>query len=155
MTGIGGGVALIALQLCLAKGANVFVTSGSEDKIQKATALGAVGGVNYKSGVFLSFFSSLRRRCPPSPFHLFTQSVVAEDWPDQLAELLAKRGKSVSLDAVIDSGGGDIMGRVNKFLKPGGKVVVYGMYVLARISPSSSSLIHSISISVLGLPARL
>ena len=50
ITGIGGGVALIALQLCVAKGANVFVTSGSEDKLQKAAAIGAVGGVNYKSG---------------------------------------------------------------------------------------------------------
>ncbi|KAG8216808.1 hypothetical protein J3R82DRAFT_7058 [Butyriboletus roseoflavus] len=99
ITGIGGGVALIALQLCLAKGANVFVTSGSEDKIQKATALGAVGGVNYKS----------------------------ENWPGQLGELLAKRAGSALLDAVIDSGGGDIIGRVNKILKPGGKVIVYGM----------------------------
>lgn len=34
------------------------------------------------------------------------------------------------LDAVIDSGGGDIMGQVNRVLKPGGKVVVYGMYVV-------------------------
>ena len=52
ITGIGGGVALLALQLCLAKGANVFVTSGGEDKIQKAIALGAVGGVVYKSSAF-------------------------------------------------------------------------------------------------------
>ena len=70
ITGIGGGVALIALQLCLAKGANVFVTSGSEDKIQKAIALGAAGGVVYKSSEFSpSFFAS-----PPPSF--FTQSVV-------------------------------------------------------------------------------
>lgn len=54
ITGIGGGVALIALQLCLAKGASVFVTSGSEDKLQRAIALGAVGGVNYKSGEIVS-----------------------------------------------------------------------------------------------------
>ena len=55
ITGIGGGVALLALQLCLAKGANVFVTSGSEDKIQKAIALGAAGGVVYRSGAFSAF----------------------------------------------------------------------------------------------------
>jgi NADPH:quinone reductase-like Zn-dependent oxidoreductase len=42
-------VALFAMQLCLAKGANVYVTSGSEEKIRKATSLGAKGGVNYKS----------------------------------------------------------------------------------------------------------
>ena len=51
ITGIGGGVASVALQLCLAKGATVYVTSGDEEKIQKAVALGAKGGVNYKSGV--------------------------------------------------------------------------------------------------------
>ena len=48
ITGIGGGVALIALQLCIAKGASVYVTSGNPEKIQKAIALGAKGGANYK-----------------------------------------------------------------------------------------------------------
>lgn len=50
ITGIGGGVALLALQLCLARGANVYVSSGSEEKINRAVAIGAKGGVNYKSG---------------------------------------------------------------------------------------------------------
>ena len=49
ITGIGGGVALIAMQICLAIGAKVFVTSGSQDKIQRAVSLGAAGGVNYKN----------------------------------------------------------------------------------------------------------
>lgn len=48
VTGIGGGVALLAMQICMAKGANVFVTSGSQEKIDKAVSLGARGGVNYK-----------------------------------------------------------------------------------------------------------
>jgi zinc-binding alcohol dehydrogenase/oxidoreductase len=48
ITGIGGGVALFALQYAVAAGAQVFVTSGSDEKIGKAMALGAVGGVNYK-----------------------------------------------------------------------------------------------------------
>ena len=48
ITGIGGGVAIIAMQICLAKGANVYVTSGSPDKIRRATSLGAKGGANYK-----------------------------------------------------------------------------------------------------------
>lgn len=50
ITGIGGGVALTALQLCVARGANVYVTSGVEDKIRRAVALGAKGGVSYKAG---------------------------------------------------------------------------------------------------------
>lgn len=50
ITGIGGGVALVAMQLCLAKGANVYVSSSNEEKIKRAIELGAAGGVNYKSG---------------------------------------------------------------------------------------------------------
>ncbi|KZV85528.1 NAD(P)-binding protein, partial [Exidia glandulosa HHB12029] len=49
ITGIGGGVAMVALQLCVALGAKVWVTSGDERKIAKAVELGAQGGVNYKS----------------------------------------------------------------------------------------------------------
>lgn len=48
ITGIGGGVALFAMQFAVAAGAQVFVTSGSEDKIKKAIHLGAIAGVNYK-----------------------------------------------------------------------------------------------------------
>lgn len=50
ITGIGGGVALFALQFAVAVGANVYVTSSSPEKIDKAIALGAKGGVNYKDG---------------------------------------------------------------------------------------------------------
>jgi NADPH:quinone reductase-like Zn-dependent oxidoreductase len=48
ITGIGGGVAAIALQFAVAAGANVFVTSGSDEKLQRAQHLGALGGVNYR-----------------------------------------------------------------------------------------------------------
>jgi NADPH:quinone reductase-like Zn-dependent oxidoreductase len=100
ITGIGGGVALIAMQLCLARKANVYVSSGKDEKIQKAVALGAKGGVNYKN----------------------------KDWPNQLLNLLEKNhGGGSVLSSVIDSGGGDIMGQVGRLLKGGGKVVVYGM----------------------------
>jgi zinc-binding alcohol dehydrogenase/oxidoreductase len=49
VTGVGGGVALIVLQMAVASGGKVWVTSGSEDKIEKARQLGATGGVNYKN----------------------------------------------------------------------------------------------------------
>jgi len=48
VTGIGGGVALLVLQFAVAAGAEVWVTSGSDEKIAKAVELGAKGGVNYK-----------------------------------------------------------------------------------------------------------
>jgi NADPH:quinone reductase-like Zn-dependent oxidoreductase len=47
VSGIGGGVALFALQLAVAHGAEVWVTSSSAEKISRAVALGAKGGVNY------------------------------------------------------------------------------------------------------------
>jgi len=46
--GIGGGVALAALQICGLCGASAIVTSSSEEKLKKARALGAVGAINYR-----------------------------------------------------------------------------------------------------------
>lgn len=48
ITGIGGGVALTVLQLAVAAGAEVFVTSSSAEKIGKAIKLGAKNGANYR-----------------------------------------------------------------------------------------------------------
>lgn len=47
ISGIGGGVALFALQFAVANGNQVFVTSGSNEKISRAVAAGAKGGISY------------------------------------------------------------------------------------------------------------
>lgn len=47
VSGIGGGVALFAFQFALAAGAEVWVTSGSDEKINRAVEMGASGGVRY------------------------------------------------------------------------------------------------------------
>ena len=47
--GIGGGVATFLVQMARAAGATVFVSSGSDEKIEKAKELGTEGGVNYNS----------------------------------------------------------------------------------------------------------
>lgn len=49
VTGIGGGVAMMALQLAIAAGAKVWVTSGAMDKIAIAKKYGAIGGISYLS----------------------------------------------------------------------------------------------------------
>jgi NADPH:quinone reductase-like Zn-dependent oxidoreductase len=49
VTGIGGGVATFLLQLLVARGARVYVTSGNDAKILRAKELGAAGGFNYRS----------------------------------------------------------------------------------------------------------
>lgn len=47
ITGIGGGVALFALQYAVAIGCEVYVTSSSQDKIDQAIDLGAADGALY------------------------------------------------------------------------------------------------------------
>jgi NADPH:quinone reductase-like Zn-dependent oxidoreductase len=47
VNGIGGGVALFALQFASASAGEVWVTSSSDDKIRRAVALGARGGFRY------------------------------------------------------------------------------------------------------------
>ena len=49
INGIGGGVATFAFQFALAMGAEVYVTSGSEEKLNKALEMGAKGTANYKT----------------------------------------------------------------------------------------------------------
>ncbi|KIW08952.1 uncharacterized protein PV09_00864 [Verruconis gallopava] len=97
VTGIGGGVAIMALLFATASGARVYVTSGSEEKLQRAKELGAVGGVNYKD----------------------------KDWGKKLKNLLPK--DRPYLDAVIDGAGGDVVSQSMRILKAGGVVVSYGM----------------------------
>ena len=47
--GIGGGVALAALQIAKLAGAHVLVTSSSDEKIEKALELGASIGINHRN----------------------------------------------------------------------------------------------------------
>lgn len=48
VTGFGGGVAQFGVQFGLSLGAKVYVSSSSEEKIQKALALGCTGGFDYR-----------------------------------------------------------------------------------------------------------
>lgn len=87
ITGIGGGVALMALEFARAAGANVYVTSGSEQKIQKAKELGAKGGVNYKE----------------------------EGWDKKLLGMLTTDKKQ--FDAIVDGAGADVVEKGAKLVK--------------------------------------
>lgn len=52
VTGAGSGVSTFAIQWCARLGADVFVTSGAPEKIEKAVALGAKGGASYRDEDF-------------------------------------------------------------------------------------------------------
>jgi NADPH:quinone reductase-like Zn-dependent oxidoreductase len=87
VTGIGGGVALMVLLFAVQKGCKVWVTSGSEDKIEKAKKLGAEGGVSYKEA----------------------------GWEKTLLAALPK--ERPLFDAIIDGAGGDVIAKAAKVLK--------------------------------------
>lgn len=99
ITGIGGGVALQVLQFAVALGSNVYVTSGDQAKIDKAIAMGACGGVNYKESRW--------------------GYGLLEQLPDDHA----------FIDAVIDGAGGNIVNEIGPIVRPGGVIVQYGMTV--------------------------
>lgn len=50
VSGVGGGVALFALQFAVAAGAEVWATSSAPEKIERAVKLGAKGGFDYREG---------------------------------------------------------------------------------------------------------
>ncbi|KNZ44349.1 hypothetical protein VP01_924g1 [Puccinia sorghi] len=60
----------------------------------------------------------------PKTFLFFFLDTIEDDWPEQLASLLPP--ESPFLDAVIDSGGGDISQKTCPLLRPGGIIVNFG-----------------------------
>lgn len=48
VTGAGGGVSQFAIPFAVASGAEVYVTSGSDEKIERVKEMGVKGGFNYK-----------------------------------------------------------------------------------------------------------
>jgi NADPH:quinone reductase-like Zn-dependent oxidoreductase len=70
--GIGGGVATYALQVARLAGATVFVTSSSDEKLERARELGAAAGINY----------------------------TRQDWTQQALELTDGRGVDVVFETV-------------------------------------------------------
>ena len=89
ITGIGGGVALMVLKMALAIGADVYVTSGSDEKIERAVALGAKLGVNYKISSWYKLFQSA-----VEGFDVIIDSAAGDDFK-HLIELANPGGKIV------------------------------------------------------------
>lgn len=124
VTGIGGGVALIVLQLAVAHGANVYVTSGSPDKLERAKQLGAKGGVSYKS----------------------------DTWEKELKAQLPK--DRPFLDAIIDGAGGAIVSKGVKLLRTGGVISQYGMTVGPKMDWLMSAVLANIDLRGVTMGSR-
>lgn len=97
VTGIGAGTALFALQFALASNAEVWVTSGSDAKIQKAIELGAKGGVNYKNS----------------------------DWAKTLMTETGG-GRAGYFDVIIDSAGGPGFAKLMDVAASGARIAMFG-----------------------------
>jgi len=97
ITGTGGGAALFALQFAVAAGAEVWVTSGSDDKLARARELGATGGVNYHE----------------------------PDWTKTLMSQTGG-AKSGYFNVIIDSAGGADFAKLIDVAAPGGRIAFFG-----------------------------
>jgi len=97
-------------------GCNVYVTSGSEEKIKKAVQMGAKGGVLYKEA----------------------------KWENKLLEMLPK--DRPLFDAIIDGAGGEIMSKAAKLCKTGGIVSQYGMTVSPKMEWSMAAVLKNIEL---------
>ncbi|SPO20944.1 related to alcohol dehydrogenase [Ustilago trichophora] len=117
LTGVGGGVAMLALQMAVAAGANVYVTGGSPAKIERAVKLGAKAGTEYKDA----------------------------SWPSKIHKLLPR--SRPYLDCVVDSAGGEIAVQAQKAgLKAGGRVVIFGMTAAPKLTFTMREVLKNIEI---------
>jgi len=82
--GIGGGVATAALQVARARGARVWVTSGSDDKLAWAATLGAEAGFNDRSGDLAAL---VRQRTGKRGVDVVIDSVGTATWASSLGAL--------------------------------------------------------------------
>jgi zinc-binding alcohol dehydrogenase/oxidoreductase len=97
ITGIGGGSALWALQLAVAYGARVSVTSSNDEKLAKAKELGAIGLYNYKDTEWVT-----RAQKESGGFDVIIDSAGGENF-DKLTELCVAGGRIVNFGRTAGS----------------------------------------------------
>ena len=96
IVGAGGGVATAAIQLAHSIGAEVYVTSTSEEKLEKAKKIGADHAILYESG--LPFHKTIRKMTAGRGVDVVIDSVGEVTWNSSLKSL-AKGGRLVSCGA--------------------------------------------------------
>ncbi|KAL1305414.1 hypothetical protein AAFC00_002301 [Neodothiora populina] len=117
VTGIGGGVALMLLVFGVASDLNVYVTSSSAAKLEKAKALGAKGGADY----------------------------TAKNWQADLLSRLPK--DKPKFDAIVDGAGtSTLIANAVKLLRPGGVIVSYGMTTAPTLPFTMAAVLQNLEI---------
>jgi NADPH:quinone reductase-like Zn-dependent oxidoreductase len=92
-----GGVSLFALQLAKAAGAEVIITSSSDEKLDRAANLGADHTINYEK---------------------------TEEWGERAKEV-SPGGQGV--DCVVEVGGANTLQKSIKATRPGGQIAIIGV----------------------------
>lgn len=90
--GIGGGVALAALQICKARGARVWVTSSSREKLEQARALGADELLDHS---IVNVAKEIRARTGKRGVDVVVDSIGERTWEQSLGSL-ARAGRLVT-----------------------------------------------------------
>ena len=90
--GIGGGVAIACLQIAKLLGAHVTVTSGSDDKLARAVALGADDTINHRG---IDVGREIRARTGKKGVDVVVDSVGEATWSQSLGAL-GRRGRLVT-----------------------------------------------------------
>jgi NADPH:quinone reductase-like Zn-dependent oxidoreductase len=90
ITGIGGGVACFAMQLAIAAGATVLVTSSSQVKIDKAISAGAAAGFLYTNE---DYFAQLKEKF--GPVHLIIDGAGGDGFGN-LIDIVTPGGRIVN-----------------------------------------------------------
>lgn len=93
--GIGGGVAIAALQICKLLGAHVWVTSSNEEKLARARALGADEALNHRD---VDVAKVIRDRTGKRGVDVVVDDVGVATWKQSLAAL-GRRGRLVTCGA--------------------------------------------------------
>jgi NADPH:quinone reductase-like Zn-dependent oxidoreductase len=93
--GIGGGVALAALQICKQIGARVWAVSSSDDKLRRAAALGADELLNHTA---VDVGRTIRDRTGKRGVDVVVDNVGAATWGRSL-HALGRRGRLVTCGA--------------------------------------------------------
>ena len=94
--GIGGGVAIAALQIAVQMGAHIIVTSSSDEKLARAKTLGAAYGINYNN---VDFPRVVRQITGKRGVDVAVNCIGGDSWAKSLASL-ARGGRLVSCGAV-------------------------------------------------------
>ena len=95
IVGIGGGVASATLQVAKKLGARVIVTSGSDEKLERAKSLGADHGINHRAQ---DFAQAAGQWTGGRGVDVVLDCVGGEVWPKSLASL-ARGGRLVTCGA--------------------------------------------------------